>query len=53
VLLGDDPEELRSVRIGAPVDRQLPPSRGWDGRAAERIANELGRRLALQPQEEN
>jgi UDP-N-acetylglucosamine 2-epimerase (non-hydrolysing) len=42
VLLGDDPDEITEVRMmeRAPVPAAIPL---WDGRASERIADELGR----------
>lgn len=42
LLLGDDPDEITEVRLmdRAPVPAAIPL---WDGRASERIADELGR----------
>jgi UDP-N-acetylglucosamine 2-epimerase (non-hydrolysing) len=46
VLLGDDPGEIAEVRIDHPADPASIPL--WDGRAGERVAAALGRRLSLQ-----
>jgi UDP-N-acetylglucosamine 2-epimerase (non-hydrolysing) len=47
VLLGDDPSEIVEVRLDdrTPVPNAIPL---WDGRASERIANELVRRMTLE-----
>jgi UDP-N-acetylglucosamine 2-epimerase (non-hydrolysing) len=46
VLLGDDPAEIAEVRIDTPAAPAAIPL--WDGRAADRIADELGRRLTTE-----
>jgi UDP-N-acetylglucosamine 2-epimerase (non-hydrolysing) len=47
VLLGDDPSEIIEVRLDdrTPVPSAIPL---WDGRASERIATELVRRMTLE-----